>query len=70
MDMHPNVGRADQVARVAAGLILLGLTLAGVIGLWGLIGLVPLLTGLVRVCPAYSVLGLRTCSTQESRGPL
>jgi len=70
MDMHPNVGRTDQVARIATGLILLGLTLTGVIGLWGLVGLVPLLTGLVRVCPAYGVLGLRTCSTQESRGPL
>jgi hypothetical protein len=32
------------------------------VGWWGLIGLVPLGTGLFRFCPAYTLLGIRTCA--------
>ena len=38
----------------------MGLTLAGTIGVWGWIGLVPLVTGIVGYCPAYSLLGMNT----------
>ena len=47
-------------ARVVA---LVGLAFAGTIGPWGYIGIVPMLTGFFRVCPAYSVMGINTCST-------
>jgi len=30
---------------------------------WGLLGIVPLVTGLIGWCPAYSLFGIRTCST-------
>jgi len=33
---------------------------------WALIGFVPLLTGIFRVCPAYSVLGLNTCPSKRA----
>lgn len=62
--MKANVGTLDRSLRIAAGLILLGLSLSGVIGLWGLIGIVPLATGLLRFCPLYPLLGISTCKTK------
>ncbi|MDM8348713.1 DUF2892 domain-containing protein [Pseudomonas sp. sp1636] len=59
--MKTNVGTLDRSLRIAAGLILLGLSLSGAIGLWGWIGVVPLATGLLRTCPAYALLGINSC---------
>jgi Inner membrane protein YgaP-like, transmembrane domain len=61
--MKVNVGNVDRIVRIVAGLALIGLAVAGTIGPWGYIGIVPLLTGLTRVCPAYSLVGVDTCST-------
>lgn len=51
--MMTNVGGADRVIRIVLGLVLITLGLTGVIGWWGLIGVVLLATGFMRVCPAY-----------------
>jgi hypothetical protein len=59
--MKANVGTVDRVVRIVAGLALIGLTLAGQIGVWGWIGVVPLVTGIFTFCPAYAILGLNTC---------
>jgi hypothetical protein len=59
--MKTNEGTLDRVLRIGAGLALLALTLTGTIGVWGWIGLVPLLTGAIGICPLYTVLGIRTC---------
>jgi len=56
-----NVGNIDRTLRVVAGIVLLSLGAAGVLGWWGLLGLVPLATGIVGNCPAYSLLGVNTC---------
>jgi hypothetical protein len=56
-----NVGGLDRVARIVGGLALIGLAVAGVIGPWGYIGVVPLATGSLRMCPLYSILGFNTC---------
>lgn len=56
--MKCNVGGLDRAARILLGLVLVGLTLAGQIGLWGWLGMIPLLTGLIRFCPIYSLLGI------------
>ncbi|WP_191083635.1 YgaP family membrane protein [Roseococcus microcysteis] len=56
-----NVGGVDRMLRVAVGLALIIATLAGLIGLWGWVGMVPLATGLLRTCPLYTLLGIRTC---------
>jgi hypothetical protein len=56
-----NVGGLDRMLRVAVGLVLIVATLSGLIGMWGWIGIVPLATGLMRTCPLYTLLGLRTC---------
>ena len=60
--MNVNVGSVDRVVRIVAGVALIGLAVAGTIGPWGYIGIMPLLTGFMRVCPAYSLLGINTCS--------
>jgi hypothetical protein len=49
-----NVGGLDRVLRVAVGLLLIIAALAGWIGAWGWIGVLPLATGLLRTCPADS----------------
>lgn len=59
--MKANIGTVDRVLRIVVGLALLGLFAAGSIGAWGLIGIVPLGTGLVRFCPLYRLLGVSTC---------
>ncbi len=63
--MKVNVGSADRIVRIVAGLVLIGLAIAGTIGPWGYIGVVPLLTGLFRVCPAYSIFGINSCGTKS-----
>jgi hypothetical protein len=63
--VNVNVGTIDRSLRVVAGLALIALAATGTVGLWGYIGVVPLLTGLFRVCPAYSILGMNTCSLKR-----
>ena len=62
--MKANVGTIDRALRIVAGLVLIGLTLMGTIGLWGWIGVVPLATGIFRFCPGYLPFGLSTCATK------
>ncbi|MXQ08840.1 DUF2892 domain-containing protein [Alphaproteobacteria bacterium GH1-50] len=63
--MTKNEGTFDRALRVIAGLILLSLVFVGPQTMWGLIGIVPLVTGLVGICPLYSVLGISTCPTKS-----
>ncbi len=63
--MQTNEGKLDRMIRVIVGLVLLSLTLVGPQSMWGLVGLVPLLTGLVGYCPLYSVLGINSCPLQK-----
>lgn len=61
--MKTNMASWDRAARVVVGLILIALALTGTIGVWGWIGVVPVLTGLVGSCPMYSILGIKTCKS-------
>ena len=63
--MKLNVGGIDRIARIAIGLVLIGLTLTGNIGLWGWLGVVPLATGAIGWCPPYAILGFNTCSMKK-----
>lgn len=63
--MDKNVGTIDRVLRVGVGLLLIALAATGTIGAWGYLGVVPLLTGLLSRCPAYTLLGLRTCPSES-----
>lgn len=60
--MTCNVGTLDRILRIVAGLAILSLTIVGPATPWGLLGLIPLTTGVFRFCPAYTLLGLNTCS--------
>lgn len=59
--MTRNEGSADRILRVGAGAAILSLYFVGPQTPWALLGLVPLLTGLVGTCPVYSLLGINTC---------
>jgi hypothetical protein len=63
--MKANVGTNDRVLRVVAGLVLIGLAASGTVGMWGYIGVVPLLTGLFRFCPLYPLIGMNTCPMEK-----
>ena len=63
--MKINVGSIDRILRIIAGLALIALTAAGIIGAWGWIGIVPLLTGIFKFCPAYTLLGINTCPAKK-----
>jgi hypothetical protein len=56
-----NVGGIDRILRVIVGVVLIATAATGVVGLWGWIGVVPLLTGLFRFCPVYKLIGVNTC---------
>lgn len=59
-----NIGNIDRLLRLIVGAAVLG---AGFYfkTWWGLVGLVPVLTALIRVCPAYSIFGINTCGAKR-----
>jgi hypothetical protein len=59
--MKVNEGTIDRIIRVVVGLVLISLVFVGPQTPWGWIGLLPLATGLIGWCPAYSLFGLSTC---------
>lgn len=63
--MKTNEGTLDRSLRIVAGLAFIGMAATGVVGAWGYIGVVPLLTGAIGFCPLYTMLGINTCSTQR-----
>ncbi len=63
--MKTNVGGADRFLRIVVGLVLIGLAATGTVGVWGWIGVVPLVTGTFRFCPGYTLLGINTCPMQK-----
>lgn len=56
-----NTHSAERIIRVLVGVGLLSLTLLGPRTPWGLLGLIPLGTGLMGSCPLYTILGISTC---------
>jgi hypothetical protein len=65
--MNVNVGGIDRTLRMVAGLAILSLffILEGNARYWGLVGIVPLLTGFFRFCPVYPMLGINTCPMKK-----
>ncbi|MEQ9490564.1 MAG: DUF2892 domain-containing protein [Alphaproteobacteria bacterium] len=59
--MKTNIGTIDRILRLVAGAILISLVFVGPQTQWGYIGIIPILTALVGFCPAYRLLGIRTC---------
>lgn len=65
--MKANVGGIDKILRIVVGALLLSLVLVleSPLNWWGLLGLVPLLTGLMGYCPLYSLFGLSSCPMER-----
>lgn len=58
---HP----VERVLRVVLGAGLLSLVFIGPQSLWGLVGVVPLATGLIGSCPLYTLFGFSTCPVKS-----
>jgi hypothetical protein len=65
LKMKCNSGGMDRILRVIAGLVLIALAATDMVGVWGWIGVVPLLTGAIGFCPAYMLLGVNTCGIKK-----
>jgi len=63
MKFETNMGTVDRALRVIVGLALIAAAATGAVGVWGYIGAVPVLTALVSFCPAYTLLGFKTCKS-------
>lgn len=63
--MNVNEGTLDRAVRVLAGIGLIAAAATGAVGAWGWIGVVPLATGLIGWCPAYTLLGFSTCPMKK-----
>ena len=63
--MTTNMGGTDRILRIVLGLALIIMTLSGVIGAWGWLGLVPLATAAFGFCPLYKMLGMNTCPMKQ-----
>lgn len=64
--MKINEGTIDRSLRVVVGLALIGLAATGTVGVWGWIGVLPLVTGIVGFCPGYAIFGMSTCAMKKS----
>jgi Protein of unknown function (DUF2892) len=58
--MKCNLGHTDRVLRMTVGVTLMGLAGYGIVGAWGWIGIIPLVTGMMGNCLAYNLLGIST----------
>jgi hypothetical protein len=63
--MKTNEGTLDRALRVGLGVALLALVFVGPRSAWGLVGLIPLITGVVGFCPLYRLLGVSTCPARS-----
>ena len=59
--MTINIGTIDRAARVILGVIIVTLTALGKISPWGWLGVMLIITGAIKFCPAYSLFGFKTC---------
>jgi len=63
--MKINVGNLDRILRIIVGVILITLAATNYFAPWGWIGVLPLLTGIIKFCPAYALFGLNSCPSEK-----
>lgn len=64
--MKYNEGTADRIVRIVIGVFGVSLLFWGPKSLWGLFGLLPLITGVLGWCPLYVPFGISTCKAKSS----
>ena len=62
--LQTNEHAVDRTVRFIIGIALLSVMFVGPKTMWGLVGVVPLLTGAVGTCPLYTLLGISTCPSK------
>lgn len=67
--MRSNVGTVDRALRVSVGLGLMTAAVSGLVGPWGWIGAVPLLSALAGICPLYRAVKLSTREAHQNYRP-
>lgn len=65
--MECNVGLTEQKVRVLAGLAMIGVGAYYKIKALSAIGVIPILTGMLRYCPVNQALGYNGCASEEHR---
>jgi hypothetical protein len=65
--MNANIGTIDRILRIVIGLALIVMAWTGVIGAWGWIGVVAILTAVFRYCPAYGIFGISSSKLDPSK---
>ena len=59
--MKVNVGTIDRVLRITSGVIIITLTALGMISPWGWLAIGLIISGVIKNCTLYSLLGINTC---------
>jgi cadmium resistance protein CadD (predicted permease) len=63
--MKINEAGWDRTLRIVIGLVAISLVFIGSKTMWGLLGIIPLATGVTGSCLLYSVMGVSTCPVQK-----
>jgi hypothetical protein len=63
--MQKNIHPIERVVRVVVGLVLVIMAFVGPANPWFLLGIIPILTGLIGWCPPYQLLGISTCKKTQ-----
>ncbi len=63
--MKANIGGIDRVLRIVVGLALIAWVVFASGPIWAWIGILPLATGLINFCPAYSIFGINSCKPKQ-----
>ncbi|KXJ39747.1 MAG: hypothetical protein AXA67_11835 [Methylothermaceae bacteria B42] len=64
LKLQPNIGKTDRMIRIFAGVVIVGLGLYFK-SWWGVVGLIPIATAVLRWCPAYEPLKISTVEDEE-----
>jgi len=59
--MKVNVGNIDRIIRISSGVVIVTLTALGMISPWGWLAIGLIVSGVIRNCTLYSLLGINTC---------
>lgn len=63
--MTVNVGNIDRILRIVIGVVLVTLAATGIFSPWGWLGVVLVITGLMKFCPFYALFGMSSCPAEK-----
>lgn len=65
--MKKNIHPVEREIRILLGLVLIVMAFIGPKNPWFLLGIIPLLTGIIGWCPPYALFGFSTCSVNKKK---